>query len=113
MQIEHRQEQGIQIFVIDGTLAQSETKVVKDTIAPYVDDLKNTKIILNLDKVPFMDSSGVGIIVSWFNILKSRGGQLALSNLGMNLKEIMKTTRLDTILSIFETEKNALVQLKK
>ncbi|MGK5092934.1 STAS domain-containing protein [Deltaproteobacteria bacterium TL4] len=112
MQIEHDQINGVEVFRLEGTLAQADTKIAKEQISPIVNDTQTSRVLINLENVPFMDSSGIGIIVSWFNVLKNRGGRLALSDLGHNLQEIMKTTRLDSVFSIYKTESEALEQIR-
>jgi anti-sigma B factor antagonist len=108
MQISYHKDQDIHVFRLDGTLAQAYTKIAKEAITPYIENPEVFKVMVNLEKVPFMDSSGIGLIVSFFNTMQERNGSFILCELGDHLQEIMKTTRLDAVLTICATEEEAL-----
>lgn len=60
-------------------------------------------IILDMGKVDFMDSSGLGALIAVFKCLPE-GRQMALANLGANVERVLKLTRMDTIFTILPTE---------
>ncbi|MBF0236329.1 MAG: STAS domain-containing protein [SAR324 cluster bacterium] len=108
MRVDQSEKHGVKIFSIRGILAQTDSKIAKDLISPFVDDLDVKTIIINFEDVPFMDSSGLGVLVSFYNIMKENQRTFILCGLGGNLMEIMKTTCLDSIFTIYETEADAL-----
>ena len=108
MEIKHQQQAGIEIFRLTGTLAQAAAIEAKHAIFPHISSPQVNKVLINLKEVPFMDSSGIGLMVSFLNMMRDRKGKLALSNLGGGVMDIMKTTRLDTIFTIYPTEEEAL-----
>ncbi len=73
-------------------------------IEGMVDDLvrKNQKkVIFDLAAVEYIDSSGMGTIVSCFNKVKQGGGQLRVAGTQERVTKIFKITRLDTVLAFY------------
>ena len=66
------------------------------------------KIVLNLAEVNYIDSSGVGELVSSFTTVAKEGGQLRLLNLTTKIKEILAITRLLTVFQVYDNEQKAL-----
>ena len=58
----------------------------------------NTHIVVDLENVDFIDSTGLGILVGGLKRTKSVGGDLCCTGLSDNLKEVFKLTGLDTVL---------------
>lgn len=68
----------------------------------------STKIILNLAGVSFMDSSGLGELASAFSATNKVGGQLKLVNIPARIMDLLRITKLDTVLTSFPSEPDAL-----
>ena len=66
------------------------------------------KIILDLHKVKYMDSSGVGEMVAAFTTVKNKGGDLKLTNLHPKILDLLQITALVTVFKIHDTLKEAL-----
>jgi len=66
------------------------------------------KILLNLGDVSYVDSSGIGELVSSFTTVTNQGGQLKLLNLTKKLKELLAITKLLTVFDTYEDEAKAL-----
>ena len=77
----------------------------RDTINGYIED-QNYKIVLNLSQVQFIDSSGLGAIVSSLKTL-GRQGDMVLCHLSEAVKNMFKLTRMDKVFNIYSTEKDA------
>ena len=84
-----------------------ETKLVRCTIK---DLLHNgvKKIVLNLAEVSYIDSSGVGELVSSFTSVAKEGGQLGLLNLTNKAREVLAITKLLTVFQVYDNEQEAL-----
>ena len=65
------------------------------------------KIVLNLAKVTYIDSAGLGTLVATFNNARSQGATLKLANLGSKSKEIVQLARLMTFFDIFDSDSAA------
>jgi anti-sigma B factor antagonist len=75
----------------------------------YVKELLHSAphVVLNLARVSYMDSSGVGTIVSLYTSARAAGGNIKLSGLGARVKDVLQITKLGTIFEVFDTAENA------
>jgi anti-sigma B factor antagonist len=65
------------------------------------------KILLNLGDVSYIDSSGIGELVSGFTSVTNSGGQLKLLNLTKRVKDLLQITKLYTVFDVHESEASA------
>jgi len=71
----------------------------------------NKKIILNVDSVRYIDSAGLGMLVSMYRDAKSQGASLALCHLGSHFEGVMQITKLLTVFDTYKTEADAVRSL--
>lgn len=71
-------------------------------------EAKRNRIILNLAGVTYVDSSGIGELVSRYTTTKNTGGRLKLLNLPKKIKDLLMITKLLTVFEIYEDEQAAL-----
>jgi anti-sigma B factor antagonist len=108
MKIETRTVGDIKILDCSGKITLGEgTMTVRNTVR---DVLKNggKKIILNLGDVSYIDSSGIGELVSTFTTVVNQGGQLKLLNLTKKIHELLQITKLLTVFQVFDSESVAI-----
>ena len=67
-----------------------------------------SNILMNLDRVTTVDSSGVGELVSSHTTVHNRGGKLKLCSLPSKLYQILRITQLDTVFEIFGSEEEGI-----
>lgn len=91
---------GGKITLGDGSVAIRET--VKKLVA---DGTK--KIVLNLGEVTYIDSSGIGELVSAFTSVSNNGGDLKLLNLTKRVQDLLQITKLYTVFEVFNDESTA------
>jgi anti-sigma B factor antagonist len=65
------------------------------------------KLLLNLEDVSYIDSSGIGELVSGFTSVTNQGGQLKLLKLTKRVKDLLQITKLYTVFEVFEDEAEA------
>jgi anti-sigma B factor antagonist len=70
--------------------------------------LEEGKILLNLAGVGYIDSSGIGELVSSYTAINKDGGQLKLLNLTQKLQDLLTITKLLTVFDVYESESEAL-----
>jgi anti-sigma B factor antagonist len=68
----------------------------------------NKKILLNLGEVTYIDSSGIGELVSGFTTISNQGGTLKLLNLTRRVQDLLQITKLYTVFDVHEEEAHAL-----
>jgi anti-sigma B factor antagonist len=64
----------------------------------------NKKMLLNLAEVSYIDSSGIGEMVSGFTTVTNQGGIVKLLNLTKRVKDLLQITKLYTVFEVFEDE---------
>ena len=62
------------------------------------------RVILNLERVTYTDSSGLGEIIACYSILQEHAGMLKLVQVPPRILELLRITRLDTVVEIFHSE---------
>lgn len=62
------------------------------------------KVLLNLADVSYIDSSGIGELVSGFTSVTNQGGQLKLLHLNKRVQDLLQITKLYTVFEVFEDE---------
>jgi anti-sigma B factor antagonist len=72
----------------------------------------HTKILLNLADVTYIDSSGIGELVSGFTAVSNKGGQLKLLNLTKKVHDLLQITKLLTVFDVHEDEAKAVASFK-
>jgi len=99
---------GIAIVDLSGQLRLGEgTGKLRDTVQQLVRD-GYTKILLNLNGVVHIDSSGIGELMSNYTTLRNQGGELKLMNLTKNVRNLLQVTRLYTVFDVHEDQASAL-----
>jgi len=67
----------------------------------------NKKLLLNLGEVSYIDSSGIGEMVSGFTTVTNNGGHLKLLGLSKRVKDLLQITKLYTVFEVFDDEAEA------
>ena len=107
MEFTNRTGNDICIVAISGNIALDGVNEVKEYIKPLIDQADLKGLVINFENVNFIDSAGIGLIVSLFKTLQQRDSKFALSNLSDKNQEIFNITRLNKILDIYPTEQEA------
>jgi anti-sigma B factor antagonist len=98
---------GILTLALKGRLDFASCSTLKKRILEYVKDGKNN-IILNLAQVDFINSSGLGTLVSILKEVRLAKGRLIITNLAAYILEIFEITQLSHIFEIHASEAEAL-----
>ena len=113
MKASTRQMDGITIVDLSGRITLGEGSVVlRDTIRDLVGK-GNKKILLNLGDVTYIDSSGIGELVSAFTTVRNQGGELKLLNLTKKVHDLLQITKLYTVFDVKDDEATAISAFAK
>ena len=108
MKMQTRQVDSITIVDLSGRITLGEpSTALRETIGDLVAK-GNKKILLNMGEVTYIDSSGIGGLVSAFNLTRGQGGELKLVNLTQKVLDLLRMTKLDTVFDIKKDEASAL-----
>jgi anti-sigma B factor antagonist len=99
-----------EVTVLDlrGKLLMGESdEALRKKIKEFTDAGKS-KILLNLGEVPYMDSAGLGGLVSCFTTVNNKKGKLKLVGLTTRLQDLLSITKLLTVFETFDSEEEAI-----
>jgi anti-sigma B factor antagonist len=104
MKIEMRTIGDVRILDCSGRITLGEGTMSIRTMVRDVLQSGGQKIVLNLAGVSYIDSAGVGELISSYTTVVNRGGQLKLMNLTKRLKEVLAITKLLTVFDVIDDE---------
>ena len=107
MEIEEKESGGVTILGLKGRLILGEQT---DLVRGKIDGLVQQgcrRLVLNLQEVSSIDSTGLGVIIGTYTVLKDQGGQLKLLSVPKRIQELLVLTDLATLIDSFELEQDA------
>lgn len=106
-EIRKREREGVVLLDLEGRLIVGEPagKLREEIVA--LSAAGQHRIILNLQKVDFIDSTGLGAMVICFTTIKKAGGALKLLNLAERGIELLVLTKLTSVFEMFDDEQHA------
>src|ERR1043165_599334 len=112
LDIRERQSGDVTVLDMDGKITIGEGSVtLRGAVRRLLEEGKK-KILLNLAGVRYMDSSGIGELVSSYTAINKEGGQLKLLNLEKKLQDLLTITKLLTVFDAYDDEAEALTNFK-
>jgi anti-sigma B factor antagonist len=106
LDIRESSREGVDILSLKGRLTVGEASAVRDKVTAVL-AAGHANVILNLDHVEYIDSTGLGALVICFTSLKKAGGALKLVNPNKRNVELLLLTKLHTIFEVFSDEQDA------
>src|ERR1041384_2862136 len=108
MNIRERQGGDVTILDLEGKIPTGEGNVaLRSAVRRLIEEGKK-KVLLNLSGVSYMDSSGIGELVSSYTTTTREGGQLKLLGLTAKIRDLLAITKLLTVFDAYEDEPSAL-----
>jgi anti-sigma B factor antagonist len=100
------------ILDLSGRITIGEgTVILRDQIQKLL-NAGDRKFLLNLEDVNYIDSSGLGELVTTFTTVRNQGGLLKLLNLTRRVQDLLQITKLLTVFETFNSEAEALKTMK-
>ncbi len=75
--------------------------------------VQSPKVVMNLREVNYIDSGGLGTLVSLFTTARNAGGGLKLASLSQRVGDLLQVTKLFTIFEVYDDEETAAKSFKK
>ena len=108
MKVNARQVDGVTVLDLSGRITLGEGSVVlRDAVRDLLSK-GNKKILANLADVNYIDSSGIGELVSAYTTVKNQGGELKLLNLTKKVHDLLQITKLYTVFDVKDNEAAAI-----
>ena len=107
-----RQVNGVTIVDLSGRITLGEGSVLLRDMVRDLVTKGQRKILLNLGDVTYIDSSGIGELVSAFTTVRNQGGDLKLLNLTKKVHDLLQITKLYTVFDVKDDEATAVAAFK-
>ena len=112
LNLKTRKVGGVVVFDLSGKLTIGEpVLLLRETLRSQTND-GSRKFVLNLGEVSYIDSSGLGELVSSYTTVRNKGGDVKLLKLTNKTKDLLQMTKLLTVFDVYEDENQAVGALK-
>jgi anti-sigma B factor antagonist len=112
MQIAERESGAVTVLDLSGKITLGEDgNLLKDKLQSLLHQNKKA-ILFNLAQVSYVDSAGLGAIVSAYTTVTREGGSLKLANVTKKLQDLLSITKLLTVFETFDSEDEAIRSYK-
>ena len=108
MKVTRRHVEGVTVLDLNGRINLGEGGVILREAIQDVLAKGEKKILLNMSDVTYIDSSGLGELVTAFTSVRNRGGELKLLNLTKKVHDLLQITKLYTVFDIKDDESAAI-----
>ena len=107
-----RQVDGVMVVDCSGRVVFGEESAsLRDTVKKLL--AQSPKVVLNLREVSYIDSGGLGTLVSLFTTARNAGGAVKLARLSQRVGDLLQLTKLLTIFEVFDDEEVAAQSFRK
>ena len=112
LSIKTRKFEDVSVLDLSGKLTIGEpVLLLRETLRSSVNEGER-KFILNLGDVSYIDSSGLGELVSSYTTIRNKGGDVKLLKLTSKTKDLLQMTKLLTVFDVYDDEGKAIASLK-
>lgn len=112
MKVKRREDGDVVILEVSGkVMGGPDSDSFKSVIQGLIDEDVN-KLLIDLSDVPWMNSSGVGILISAYTSMKNAGANVKFLNINERVKSILMVTKLLTVFESYYSEADALASFR-
>lgn len=112
MDITKRTKDDVVILDISGEIDLYNAPEIKDIINSLIEE-KKFNVIINLEKVTYIDSSGIGALISSLSNLKKYQGGLKIINVFASVRKVFELTKLTSFFEIYDSEEAAIESFRR
>ena len=98
---------GVTLVEVEGQLIVGNRQELKQKVLEHL-EAGDRKFVIDFSSTGYIDSSGLGVLVSLSKKIREQGGELRLSSLNEDLRTLFELTKLDTLFRITDTKELAL-----
>ncbi len=112
MKFKTRESKGVTIIELTGNvMGGPDATILNDQLHKLIDD-KKKRVIVDLDEVKFINSSGLGMLIGGLTTLRNSGGELKLARASKKIEDLLKMTKLTTVFDVHKTVNEAVAAFK-
>ena len=108
MEVKSVEKDGVTIFQVNGEININTSPDLKKLFEKQA----AKKIIVDLEKVTYVDSSGLATLVEMLKKTKVQGGSLGLASMPDKIKSLFEITKLDKLFPVFPNQQEAVAKVK-
>jgi anti-sigma B factor antagonist len=113
LKVSKRSTDGVPVLDLTGRLVfGDETKILRSAVKEIIEH-GDSSMVLNLSDLAYVDSGGIGTLVGLYTSARAAGGDLKLACPNSRVQHVLEITRLMTILSVHQSEEQAIADLRK
>jgi len=109
--LDHHSTNGVEIIALSGNLEADSVPEVRKKIKKIIEEGRR-KLVFDLSRVTFLDSSGLSVLVSALKAVRPDGGDVALLKLPPNIRALIELMRLHYVFDIFDDETAAVAKFR-
>ncbi|NLO22092.1 MAG: anti-sigma F factor antagonist [Syntrophomonadaceae bacterium] len=108
MELEMRQVRNILIVRIEGEMDMLRADQIREDIDKKLDNSEIRNLILNLEKVTFIDSSGLGMILGRYKKLNSKNGRMYIAGARPQVEKILYFSGINKLITMYRNEQDVI-----
>ena len=108
MDVKSIQKEEVTVFQVNGEINISTSPELRKLFEKQ----PTKKVVIDLERVTYIDSSGLATLVEMLKKTKSQGGSLGLAGMSSKVKSLFEITKLDKLFSIFQNQEEAVTRAK-
>jgi stage II sporulation protein AA (anti-sigma F factor antagonist) len=112
LQVELEQHRNVLIVRLRGELDHHTADIVRFKMEDAILRGRVDHVVLSLKELHFMDSSGLGVVLGRYKLIKGRGGKMVVCDTQSSVKRLFELSGLFKILSFYDTERSAVASLE-
>ena len=107
MEITNRDEGEVKVVELEGNIDTNTSPTVQDHLTVLINK-GSSKILINFEKINYISSAGLRVLLATAKQLRAKQGDLRLCNLSQNVHDVFEISGFSSILSVHGTEAEAL-----
>ncbi len=107
MEVRLMEENGVSVFLVDGEINIGTSSQLRKLF----EQKSSLKILVDLDKATYIDSSGLATLVEMLKKTKAKGGSMGLAGMSDKVRSLFEITKLDRLFSIYPSRTEAVSRL--
>ena len=108
MQISARRNDKVTILDLSGDIDFANSPELRHSVLREIQESRTPRVVINLSKVPYIDSSGVASLVEGLKASRDLGSRFILFGLSTSVREVLQLSRLIKVFEVCDNEEQAL-----
>lgn len=112
MKFKSRESKGVTIIELTGNvMGGPDATSLNNQLHELIDNNKK-QVVVNLEEVKFINSSGLGMLIGGLTTLRNSGGELKLACASKKIEDLLRMTKLSTVFDVHKTVSEAVAAFK-